>query len=320
MANPSSRQQLIDYCLRQLGHPVLEINVDDDQVEDRVDEAFQFYREYHFDSVELVYLKEQIKYSTVTIGANTASQYTVSETITGQTSGATAVIVSIPTVAGNNQIKIKSRNGDFIPGENLLGSISNHAPPYNSIVEGNLDNKYFTLNDSIVSVSRVLPFTSRTRGIAMFDIRYQILLSDLYSLQSTDIIYYSQIKTQLQLINDLLVGVKPVRFNRHMNRLYVDMSWDQDVREGEYVIIECYRVLNPDTFTDVYNDMFLKEYLTALIKRQWGINLKKFEGVQLPGGVTLNGQKIYDEAIEEIKILREDASSRYQLPVDFFTG
>lgn len=320
MANPSSRQQLIDYSLRQLGHPVLEINVDDDQIEDRVDEAFQFYREYHFDAVELVYLKEQIKYSTITIGANTASQYTVSETITGQNSGATAVIVSIPQVAGNNQIKIKSRNGNFVAGETMTGSISNHSPPFNSIVEGNLDNKYFTLNDNIVSVSRVLPFTSRTRGIDMFDIRYQLLLSDLYSLQSTDIIYYTQVKTQLQLINDLLVGVKPIRFNRHMNRLYVDMSWDQDVSEGEYVIIECYRVLNPDSFTDVYNDMFLKEYLTALIKRQWGINLKKFEGVQLPGGVTLNGQKIYDEAIEEIKSLREDAASRYQLPVDFFTG
>ena len=247
MANPSSRQGLIDYCLRELGHPVIEINVDDDQVEDRIDEAFQFYREYHFDSVELVYLKTEIT-------SNVIAQ------------------------------------------------------------------QYIELNDNITGVVRVLPFTSQTRGIDLFDVRYQILLNDIYSLQSTDIIYYSQVRTQLQLMQDLLVGVKPVRFNRHMNRLYVDMDWDENVAIGEFMIVECYRILDPNTYTDVYNDMFLKKYATALIKKQWGNNLKKFEGVQMPGGVTLNGQKIYDEAVEEINQLKIEVQSNYQLPVDFFTG
>lgn len=317
MANPSSRQNLIDYCLRQLGHPVLEINVDDDQLEDRVDEALQFYREYHFDAVELVYLKEKMQYSVITVSGVLASNFKVGETLTGGTSGVTAQVVEITAA---NKVKIKARSGTFTTSETLTGSSSGHTASYLSIVEGNLDNQYLTLNDNITSVIRVLPFTSRTRGIDMFDVRYQILLNDLYSLQSTDIIYYSQVKTQLQLINDLLVGVKPIRFNRHMNRLFIDMDWGQDADEGEYMIVECYRILDPDTYTDVYNDMFLKEYLTALIKRQWGTNLKKFEGVQLPGGVTLNGQKIFDEAVEEIRILREDAAGRYQLPVDFFTG
>ena len=243
----SSREGLRDYCLRKLGHPVIEINLDDDQIEDRIDEAFQFYREFHFDAVEKVYLKHQ--------------------------------------VTANNK-----------------------------------SEQYITLNDNITSVTRVLPFSSKATGFYLFDIRYQILLNDLYSIQNTDLIYYSMVKTQVQLIQDMLVGVKPARFNRHMNRLYIDMDWTNDVQENEYIIIECDRILDPDTYTDVYNDYFLKKYCTQLFKRQWGANLKKFEGVQLPGGVTLNGQKIYDEAEAEIDKLYQEAQSTYQLPVDFFTG
>ncbi|MGA1047751.1 MAG: hypothetical protein ACO3UU_07055, partial [Minisyncoccia bacterium] len=131
---------------------------------------------------------------------------------------------------------------------------------------------------------------------------------------------YSQVKTQLNLINDILVGQKPTRFNRHQNRLYIDMDWNTDVDIGDYLIIEAYRILDPSTYTDVYNDYFLKRYATALIKQQWGVNLKKFEGVQLPGGVTLNGQKIFDEATEELKDLKTEAENTYQLPVDMFVG
>ena len=248
MAIVTSRQELIDYCLRRLGHPVIEINVDDDQLEDRIDEAFQFYRDFHYDAVELVYLKQEM----------------------------TSNVIS---------------------------------------------NQYITLNENITSVVRVLPFSSKTTsGVDMFDVRYQILLNDLYSIQSTDIIYYTQIKTHLQMMQDLLVGQKPIRFNRHQNRLYIDFDWSNDVDVGEYIIIEAYRILDPNTYTDVYNDGFLKKYATALIKQQWGVNLKKFEGVQLPGGVTLNGQKIYDEATEELASLKEEVQNTYQLPVDMFVG
>lgn len=247
MANPNSRQGLMDYCLRRLGHPVIEINIDEDQIEDRIDDAFQFYREYHYDAVERVYLKYQI----------------TSEDMT---------------------------------------------------------NRYIPLNDNIVGVDRILPFSNRSTGINIFDIRYQILINDLYSLMSTDLIYYSQVKTQIELINQLLVGVKPVRFNRHMNRLYIDMDWEADVDVGSFIIVECFRILDPDTFTDVYNDRFLKQYATALIKRQWGENMKKFQGVQLPGGVLLNGQQIFDEAVEELTRLEQEMQSRFELPPDMFVG
>lgn len=317
MAIPSTRQGLIDYCLRQLGHPVLEINIDDDQIEDRIDEALQFFQEYHFDAVELVYLQEKISASTLKINGVNAAAFTVGETVTGSTSGLTATIRS---VVAANEFTATGMTGTFTVGETITGSVSGQTATVNTSSVGNYDNKYLTLSDSVIGVVKVLPFDARTRGIDLFDVRYQILLNDIYSLQSTDLIYYTQVRSQLQLMNDLLVGQKPVRFNKHQNRVYVDMDWNQDVVIGEYIVVQAYRILDPDSFTDVYNDMFLKRYATALIKKQWGSNLKKFEGVQLPGGVTLNGQKIYDEAVDEIKQIELEVDSRYQLPVDFFTG
>ena len=244
---PASREELKAYCKRQLGEPVIEINVAPEQEEDVLEYSLQYFQQFHFDSVELLYLKHQV-------------------------------------------------------------------------TANNISEQYIELSDAIIGVEKVLPFTSRTRGIDLFDIRYQIFLNDIYSLQSTDIIYYTQVMTQLQLINDLLVGQKPVRFNRHQNRLYIDMDWEVDVAVGEFLIIQCYRILDPNTYTDVYNDYFLKRFMTANLKKVWGNNLKKFEGVQMPGGVTLNGQRIYDEAIEEIKELEQEVQSTYMLPVDFFVG
>jgi hypothetical protein len=317
MANPSSRQELIDYCLRSLGHPVLEINVDDDQLEDRIDEAFQFYREYHYDAVELVYLSEKIVPSVIQIAGMNAANFQNGEKITGSTSGATAEIYSNISA---NRMNVKRVTGTFTATETITGATTGTTATLSSVTLGNYDNRYLTTSDAVVGVNRVLPFSSRNRGIDLFDVRYQILLNDLYSIQSTDLIYYSQVKTQLQLIQDILVGIKPVRFNRHQNRLYIDMSWEDDIDIGDYIIVEGYRILDPDTFNDVYNDYFLKTYATALIKRQWGNNLKKFEGVQLPGGVTLNGQKIFDEATEELKELKLEVQNTYQQPIDFFTG
>jgi len=315
MANPSTRQELIDYCLRKLGHPVLEINIDDDQIEDRIDEAFSYYRDFHFDAVEKVYLSEKITASTLQITGVNAASFSNGTKITGATSGATAIVYGNISA---NRMYVYKVSGTFTASETISnGAVS---ATLSSITLGNYDNRYLTVSDAVVSVTRVLPFSSSTRGIDLFDVRYQILLNDLYSIQSTDIIYYSQVKTQLQLIQDLLVGVKPVRFNRHQNRVYIDMNWEDDIDIGEYIIIEAMRVLDPNTFTDVYNDGWLKKYATALLKQQWGTNLKKFEGVQLPGGVTLNGQKIYDEATDEIQALKEEVQNTYQEPIDFFTG
>jgi hypothetical protein len=247
MAAVTSREQLKEYCLRRLGAPVIEINVDGDQVEDRIDDAFQFYREYHYDAVEKVYLKHLITAEDIT-------------------------------------------------------------------------NQYLTMSDAITGIERVFPFMNKSTGTNIFDIKYQILINDLYTLMSTDLIYYTAVRQELELINQLLVGQKPIRFNRNMNRLYIDMDWAADVVPGTYIIVDCWRILDPDTFTDVYNDMMLKKYTTALIKRQWGENLKKFAGVQLPGGVTLNGEVIYQEAVAEILQIENDIQDRFELPVDMFTG
>lgn len=244
---PASREELKAYCKRQLGEPVIEINVAPEQEEDVLELSLQYFQQFHFDSVELVYLKHQ--------------------------------------VTGNN-----------------------------------ISDQYIELNDAIIGVEKVLPFTARTRGIDLFDIRYQIFLNDIYSLQSTDIIYYTQVMTQLQLINDLLVGQKPVRFNRHQNRLYIDMDWEQDIDPDEYLVVEAYRIVDPQAFTDVYNDMFLKRYVTALFKRQWGANLIKYQGVSLPGGITLDGRQLFDDAQTELRDVEEQMQSRFQLPIDFMVG
>lgn len=246
ISSPATRQELIDYCLRKLGHPVIEVNIDPIQLEDRVDEALQFYQEFHYDSTERVYLSEQVTSNIISQG-------------------------------------------------------------------------YVELSDAVIGVTKVFPITNTSR-FSMFDARYQILLNDLYSIQSMDMLYYSQVMTHIELINDLLVGQKPIRFQKHQNRVYIDSLNTGNIAEGSFIVFEAYRILDPDTFSDVYNDHFLKRYLTALIKQQWGQNLKKYEGVQLPGGVTLNGKIIYDEATEEIANLKEEAETTWQLPPSFFIG
>jgi len=313
----TTRQNLIDYCLRRLGHPVVEINVDDDQIEDRVDEAFQYYRDFHYDAVEKVYLKTEITPSTVTITGVNAASFTNGEVITGGTSAATAIVYGALTTSTFYVFRI---TGAFTTSETITGGSSGTTATLSSISLGNYDNQYVTLTDSVIGVERMIQLSNKTQAMGMFDVRYQLMLNNIQSFTNTDIVYYSMLKTELQLINDLLTGQKPVRFNRHMNRLYIDMDWKADVNVGDYIIIEAWRTLDPDSFTDVYGDGWLKKYLTALIKLQWGSNLKKFEGVQMPGGVTLNGQIIYNEAVEEVKELRDEAQNTYQLPIDFFTG
>lgn len=316
----SSRQDLIDYCLRNLGHPVIEINIDDDQIEDRIDEALQFYREYHFDGVEELYLKTQITASNIILTANVANTFSASEVVTGATSGATTTLLQIPA-SGNKLVCYKTpEDVSFSAGETITGATSGATATVSSFNKGSFDNRYFDISDAVIGIKNVLPFYDKASGINLFDIRYQMLVNDLYNLMSVDMIHYTMVQNHLRLINTLLVGEKPFRFNRHMNRLYVDMDWEKDASLNDYLIVNCFRILDPNTFTDVYNDMFLKRYATALMKRQWGNNLKKFGGVQLPGGVVLNGQQIYDEATAEILKIEDEMQDRFELPTNFFVG
>jgi hypothetical protein len=321
MAAPATRQQLIDYCLRELGHPVVEINVDDDQVSDRIDAALQYYQDYHYDGVERLYLKQQVTATRITLGTSNASNFALGTTVTGSSSGAYATVCSeLNTTSNGTTLLVRGSTGTWTTGETIVGS-NGTTSTVASVSLGNVDRQYFQLDDSIIGVRRVLPFSAVNTGQSyMWDIRYQMRLNDMFDLLSTSIIYYEQVKSHLALIDQLLVGSKSFRFQRHQNRLFLDMSWATDVSVGEYVIVECYKILDPNTWTDVYNDRFLKRYATALIKKQWGNNLKKFTGIQMPGGVTLNGKEIYDEAVAEIEYLENEAQSTYVEPPDFMVG
>lgn len=321
MAAPASRQQLIDYCLRELGHPVIEINVDDDQVSDRIDAALQYFQDYHYDGVERLYLKQQVTATRITLGASNASDFALGTTVTGSSSGAYATVCSeLNTTSNGTTLLVRGSTGTWSTGETIVGANGTTSTVV-SVSLGNVDRQYFELDDSIIGVRRVLPFSAVNTGQSyMWDIRYQLRLNDMFDLLSTSIIYYQQVKAHLALIDQLLVGSKSFRFQRHQNRLFLDMSWATDVSVGEYVIVECYKILDPNTWTDVYNDRFLKRYATALIKKQWGNNLKKFSGIQMPGGVTLNGKEIYDEAVVEIEYLENEAQSTYVEPPDFMVG
>ena len=246
MAVPTSRNTFKETCLRRLGKPVIEINVDDDQVDDRIDEALRYYWDYHFDGSDKVYYKHQI-------------------------------------------------------------------------TQTDIANKYVTLPDNILGVVSIFNIGAAMSIGNIFNIRYQIALNDLYTLTNVSLVPYFMAMQHIQLIEEVLVGKKPIRYNRHKNLLHIDADWSI-IDENTFIIVEAYQVIDPDVYTDAWGDRWLQQYSTALIKRQWGNNLKKFNGMQMPGGLTFNGQAIYDEAIEEIQGLEKEMIGSYSLPVADMIG
>ena len=321
MAKPNSRQTFSDYCLRSLGAPVIEINVDEDQIDDRIDEALQFYQFYHADSIEKFYLKHKVTNSTLTLTASVAGNFQVGETITGGTSGAKAVIkTAAATKITYNALD--DSNVVFAANEIITGDTTSATATIQSIAKGDIENGFITLTDAITDVVRVMPIRDSVSSTDMFDIRYQIHLNDLHSVgfmgNLTEYVMSQQFLSLLDLVIDS--DEKHISFDRHKNQLRVDMDWNEEVDEDAFLVVECYRIIDPDTFTDVYNDYFLKRYATALIKRQWGTNLLKFEGMVMPGGVTFNGRQLFDDANEEITRLEEEARLNWEQPIDFMTG
>jgi hypothetical protein len=242
MAIPTTRVAFKEYCLRRLGKPVIEINVDEDQVEDRIDDALRYYWDYHFDGAEKIYYKHAVT----------------------------------PTDRANKYIELP---------ENIIGAVS-----------------IFSIADPSI------------RSDDLFNIRYQIALNDLYTLTSVSMLPYFMVMENLSLIAEMLVGKQPIRYNRHMNKLYVDMDWNT-LTDGEYLLVEAYQIVDPDDYQDVWKDQWLMRYATALIKRQWGANLSKFTGMTLPGGVQFNGQTLYNEAIQEIDTLEHEMIHSFSSPV-----
>jgi hypothetical protein len=247
MAVPTTRDEFKEYCLRKLGKPVIEINVDDDQLDDRVDEALRYYWDYHFDGTDKVYYKHQV-------------------------------------------------------------------------TEQNKADKYITVPENIIGAVRVFPIADpMVRSDDLFNIRYQIALNDLYTLTSVSMVPYYMVMEHLALISEMLVGQQPIRFNRHKNRVYVDMDWGM-INVGEFLLIEAYEVVDPDTWDQIWSDRWLQNYTTAKIKYQWGSNLTKFIGMSLPGGVQFNGEKILNDAQEELQKMEQEMISSYSLPVSDMIG
>jgi hypothetical protein len=280
MAKPASRQQLIDYCLRRLGAPVLEINVDDDQIDDLVDDALQYFQERHFDGVERMYLKYKITQADLNRGRGRNTNG-VGVTTTTATSNVTGI-----------------------------GTVS-----YNFYETSN----YIQIPDSVIGIEKIFKFDTSSISGGMFSIKYQLFLNDLYYFNSVELLQYAMVKSYLEDIDFLLTTDKQLRFNKRQNRLYLDLDWASQSTD-QYIVIDCYRILDPNTFTNVYNDSFIKKYLTALIKKQWGQNLIKFRGVKLPGGVELNGRELYEDAEKELEDIKQRMSMEYELPPYDFIG
>lgn len=250
MANPNSRDTLIDYCKRKLGDPVIEINVDEDQVEDRIDEAIQYYQEFHSDATYRGYLKHQVTSTDVT-------------------------------------------------------------------------NKYIDISSDVLYISKMFSVSSSTSTGNMFNLKYQMHLNDIAMMHqhNGDLAYYEQMQQYLTTLDMVLNGAPIVDFARKQNRVYIHGNFeDKDIVLGDYLVFEVYQTIDPDTHTSIYNDMWLKAYATSLIKLQWGMNLIKFEGMQLPGGVIINGRQIYDDAQAEIQELQEKIRLEHEMPADFFVG
>ena len=280
MSKPSSRQELIDYCLRRLGAPVLEINLADDQIDDLVDDALQYFNERHFDGVERMYLKYKITQDDIDRGRGRG------------TNG-----VGIVTTIGTSNISgIGTTNFNFYESSNFI-----------------------QVPDSVIGIEKVFKFDTSSISGGMFSIKYQLFLNDLYYFNSVELLQYAMVKTYLEDIDFLLTTDKQIRFNKRQNRMYLDIDWNAQNKDT-FIVIDCYRILNPNDFTKVYNDSFLKKYLTALMKRQWGQNLIKFRGVKLPGGIELNGREIYEDGEREIESIIQRMSMDYELPPYDFIG
>ena len=325
MAAPNSKTTLIDFCLRSLGAPVIEINVDDDQVDDRIDEALQFYQHYHADGIEKMFLKHKVTNSELIFQAVTTGTFVEGETVTGGTSGAKAIVKKVPTTSTLRYNVLVDSNTPFQASETVTGESSGATGVISSsggIVKGDMENGYIPINSLITQVERLLPIRDSFSTSDMFDIRYQIHLNDLYSMGFMGSLAEYVMSMQYLDMLDAVVDSddKPINFDRHKNQLDIFMNWNDELEVDDYIVVECYRIIDPNTYTDVYNDYFLKKYATALIKRQWGTNLLKFEGMQMPGGVTFNGRQLFDDANEEITRLEEEARLNWEQPVDFYTG
>ena len=335
---PASTTELKEYALRKLGKPVIDVNLADEQMNDMIDEAIQMFQEYHFDGTEVHYYSEQVAASTLTFAGASTGTFTAGETITGGTSNATAIIhgVTSSTVLtfkehkdGNGLRAANTSGATFTSGETVTGSSSGatgvpHGTQATAVSFGNVDLRYLTLDDTIIGIRDVLPISRALSANDMFSVEYQFNLNELPNvLQGAGgLRNFALTKQNLSLLNDMFSSgtSRQIRFNRMTDKLHLDMDWDSAVDIDDWIIVQCYKKIDGATYTEIYNDIFLKKYTIALFKKQWGQNLIKFEGMQLPGGATLNGRQIYDDGNNELEKLDEELQMKYQTPDNFYVG
>jgi hypothetical protein len=326
MAKPNTRQKLIDYCLRSLGHPVIEINIDEDQLEDRIDEAIQYYQEYHGDAVVRNLRKHKVTNSSLVVNSTGNIAIAVGNIIEDETTGAKAVV---STISGDNVSSrmitydnVTTPGLKFSAGNNVIVNSETH-PIVGTPVQGDIENGFIEVPNSsnILSINNVFN-TSNSQTAGIFSVDYQIHLNDIFDLNAAHggIVNYEMTKQYMSLIDRNINGMyEMIEWSRHKNRVNFHSDTLKDMLD-QYVVLDGYEALDPETYTDVYNDAFLKKYVTALFKRQWGLNLIKFEGMTLPGGVTLNGRQIFDDAKEEIQQLEETMQLKHEMPPLDFIG
>ena len=276
----ANRNDFKDYCLRRLGAPVLEINVSHEQIEDLIDDGIQLYQERHFDGVERMYLKYKITQDDIDRG-------------TAKNTDGVGIVTTTATSANSG-----------------AGTFSSSW--YET-------SNFLQIPESVLGIEKIFKFDTSSISGGMFSIKYQLFMNDLYYFNSVNLLQYAMTKSYLEDIDHLLTTDKQVRFNKRQNRLYMDIDWGAESVDN-WLILDCYRALDPATFTNVYNDLFLKQWVTALIKKQWGQNMSKFKGVKLPGGIEMNGSEIYSEAVNELNDLRGRMASEFEIPPYDFIG
>lgn len=315
-----SRTDLIEYALRKLGAPVINISVATEQVEDRVDEALQFFQDFHYDATERLYLNHQITGTVITVTNSVG--FLPGErcaTLTGN-------YFNIESIQGNNLIAKNVYNlkgipkQDFLPLENIIGQTSGTVAAVTGKVAGNTETGSVPISDMVTGITRVIPWTGSTSSTNYyFDPKYQLIMSTFNNITSSGLIEYSQLMSHISLLDQVLKPIDSIRFNRKMNKVYIDMDWS-DAVIGQFLVFDCFRILDPEVFTSIYNDRMLKKLVTAKIKYQWATNTQKYQGIQLLGGVTVDASTLMAQAVAEIEATETEIRESYEIPPIGFLG
>lgn len=313
---PTDFNSLANYCMQELGAPVIDIHVAEEQVVNRLEDAIDFFQEFHYDASERTYLKYQIRGNELQV--SNSSAFIPNDILTGSVSGA---VIKVINIKDSQTLNVGKVVGTFINGETITGSLSGANAVVGTYTVGDIENGYIPVSLAVTGVTKVFPY-----GLAsgssnnQFSIQYQIRLEDIYALQSSEVSDYTRMREHLSTLDFLLTGEKQFRFNKKQGRIYIDTDWKNEMRPGQYILVECFRVLDPVQYGSMFNDRMLKKLATAYVKKQWGSNMKLHSGIQLPGGVTISGQAIFDEAMQEIKEIEQEIKDTYMEPPMMISG